>query len=108
MKEIRILNRTLDVEEIKDENNTQYRIWYRSFTNMLVSETISKDNVVVDYADHKAVVETMQKRIEGLEKENEYLKSCENCYPFLGSCFNCIRHENPRSKEKLIDNWTKK
>ena len=53
-------------------------------------------------------INSQQSKIEELEIENEYLKSCENCYPFLGSCFNCMRHENPRSKEKLVDNWTKK
>ena len=54
---------------------------YTLYKNSIADHTeyCLSDDVDQLITDHKAVVETMQKRIDELEAENETLINCENC-----------------------------
>jgi hypothetical protein len=81
----------IKAEDIKSENDTQYRVWFRTETNLLVNRSFPKDDVLVKFEDVEKLFNTPKH--ETVEELREFAKHIvkngfDKCKDWEGKTFN--------------------
>ncbi len=86
MKIYTLCGEEFEAEDVKEENETQYRIWFRTKTNCLVNRSFPKEDVLIAYSDvkHDEAHATIKEAYEAIR--DNFLdgyggySACTHCY----------------------------